>query len=142
MKIRDVRATTLVTRSTIVQVFTDEGLTGIGECSPMHATLLATFVETVLKPRVVGLDPRCVDEVWSAMFYAPYKLGVQGAHLEAISGVDIACWDILGKAANMPIWQLLGGRYRERVTMYKSIGGGMHVTPAQMAARVEQALGE
>lgn len=142
MKITDVRVTTLVTRSTIVQVFTDEGLVGIGECSPMHATLLAAFVDTVLKPRVLGLDPRDVDVVWSAMFYAPYKLGVQGAHLEAISGVDIACWDILGKAANVPIWRLLGGRYRERVTMYKSIGGGMNVTPGEMAARVEQALRE
>jgi len=119
LKITDVRSTVLVTRSIIAQVFTDEGLVGVGECSPMHATLISTFVDTVLKPRALGLDPRCVDEVWSSMFYAPYKLGVQGAHLEAMSGVDIACWDMLGKATGMPIWQLLGGRYRERVTMYR-----------------------
>jgi L-alanine-DL-glutamate epimerase-like enolase superfamily enzyme len=139
MKITDVRATVLVTRSIFVQVFTDEGLVGVGECSPMDPKLIAAFVDGVLKPRVLGLDPACVDQVWSAMFYGPYKLGVQGAHLEAISGVDIACWDILGKATGLPIWQLLGGRYRERVTMYKSIGGGAGMTPAQM---VEQALGE
>jgi L-alanine-DL-glutamate epimerase-like enolase superfamily enzyme len=142
MKITDVRTTVLVTRSIIVQVFTNEGLVGLGECSPMHATIVSTFVDAVLKPRVLGLDPRCVDEVWSSMFYAPYKLGVQGVHLEAMSGIDIACWDILGKAVGMPIWQLLGGRYRERVTMYKSIGGGMGLTPAEMAAKVEQALTE
>lgn len=142
MQISDVRVAVLVTRSVIVRVFTDEGLVGLGECSPMHPALLATFVDTVLKPRVLGLDPRNVDAVWSAMFYGPYKLGVQGAHLEAMSGVDIACWDILGRATGLPIWQLLGGRYRERVTMYKSIGGGMGMTPEQMAARVEQALAE
>ncbi len=142
MKITDVRATVLVTRSIVVQVFTDEGLVGIGECSPMHATLISTFVDAVLKPRVLGLDPRNVDEVWTSMFYAPYKLGVQGAHLEAMSGIDIACWDILGKAAGLPIWQLLGGRYRERVTMYKSIGGGARMSPQEMAAQVEKALAE
>ena len=142
MKITDVRVTVLPTRSIFVQVDTDEGLSGVGECSPMHPGLIATFVDTVLKPSVIGLDPRNVDEVWSAMFYRHYKLGVQGAHLEAMSGIDIACWDILGKATDLPVWQLLGGRYRERVLMYKSIGGGARMTPAEMAGRVETALKE
>ncbi len=142
MKISDVVVHRLVTNSVFVEVRTDERVTGYGECSPMHPHIVADFVERVLKPSVIGLDPRDVDLVWGAMFYPHFKLGVQGVHLEAMSGIDIACWDILGKAASMPIWRLLGGRHRDHVVMYKSIGGGRHLTAAAMAAKVEQAITE
>ena len=141
MKITDVKATIVFGRSIFVQVFTDQGITGIGECSPMNAPVIAHFVDTVLKPLVVGQNPIEIDKLWTTMFFRPYKLGVQGAHLEAMAGVDIALWDILGKVTGMPVCTLLGGCYREKVQMYASIGGGAALTPAQMAARVEDALG-
>jgi L-alanine-DL-glutamate epimerase-like enolase superfamily enzyme len=140
MKITDVRTTLLKTGSIFVQVFTDEGLTGIGECSPMNGQVLAHFVDTALKPLVVGEDPREIDRLWHKMLFRTYKLGVQGVQPEGIAGIDVALWDILGQAAGLPICVLLGGRYRDRIKMYASIGGGAEMTPKQMAAKVEQAL--
>jgi L-alanine-DL-glutamate epimerase-like enolase superfamily enzyme len=140
MKITDVKTTLLKTGSIFVQVLTDEGVTGIGECSPMHGAVLAHFVDTALKPLVVGEDPREIDRLWHKMLFRTYKLGVQGVQPEGIAGIDIALWDILGKAAGLPICTLLGGQYREKIKMYASIGGGAGMTPEQMGAKVEQAL--
>ncbi len=143
MRITDVQATIVFGRSIFVRVFTDEGITGLGECSPMHAGVLAHFVDTVLKPICVGQDPLQIDRLWTAMFYGPYKLGESGVHLEAIAGVDIALWDILGKVTSLPLCILLGGRYREKVRMYASIpavAGGRRRTPAELAGIVETFL--
>ncbi|MFC1717399.1 mandelate racemase/muconate lactonizing enzyme family protein [Candidatus Poribacteria bacterium] len=135
MKITDVKATPM--RPCLVRVYTDEGVMGIGECSPMNTTVIAHFVNTALKPILVGENPLEIDKLWNKMTFRTYKLGVQGAQPEAIAGVDIALWDILGKVAGLPIHTLLGGCYREKVLMYASIGGGAGSTPAEMAKRVE-----
>lgn len=140
MKITDVIATILPTGSIFVRVKTDEGITGLGECSPMNSKVLAHFVETALKPILVGKDPLEIEKQWNEMFFRTYKLGVQGVQPEAISGVDIALWDILGKVSGLPIHTLLGGCYREKVLMYCSIGGGAHMTVEEMARKVEDAL--
>lgn len=140
MRITDVRANLLRTGSIFVRVFTDEGLIGLGECSPMHGPVLRHFVEQALRPLLLGEDPREIDRLWHKMLHRTYKLGVQGVQPEAIAGVDIALWDLLGKATGLPVWLLLGGRYRERITMYASIGGGGDLTPGQMRERVEAAL--
>lgn len=142
MKITDVKTTLLKTGSIFVQVLTDAGVTGIGECSPMHGAVLAHFVDTALKPLVVGEDPREIDRLWHKMLFRTYKLGVQGVQPEGIAGIDIALWDILGKVAGLPLCLLLGGRYREKIKMYASIGGGAGMTPEQMAAKMEQALAQ
>ncbi|MBI1930519.1 mandelate racemase/muconate lactonizing enzyme family protein [Candidatus Poribacteria bacterium] len=142
MKITDVKATVLKTRSIIVQVYTDEGVTGIGECSPMNSSVIAHFVDTALKPLLLGENPLEIDKLWNKMTFRTYKLGVQGAQPEAIAGVDIALWDILGKVTGLPIHTLLGGCYREKVLMYASIGGGASLTPAEMVKRVENALNQ
>lgn len=139
MKITDV-APYLIEGKCFVVVSTDEGITGIGECSPMHSETIGRFVATVLAPRIVGQNPLEVDKLWHAMMLGTYKLGVQGIQPEAVAGIDIALWDIRGKAMGQPIHQLLGGCYREKVPMYASIGGGAHMTPAEMAKRVEQAV--
>lgn len=142
MKITDVKASLVLGRSIFVQVFTDEGITGIGECSPMHATsgVIAQFVNGVLRPICTGQNPLEIDKLWTEMFYRPYKLGVMGAHLSAIAGVDIALWDILGKVTGLPIHTLLGGCYREKVRMYASLGGGARRSPAEQAQIVEEHL--
>src|SRR5215210_6748996 len=115
MKITDVQTTLLKTGSIFVQVHTDEGIRGIGECSPMNGRVLAHFVETALKPLVVGENPLEIEKLWNRMLFRTYKLGVQGVQPEAIAGIDIALWDILGKATGLPISTLLGGRYREAI---------------------------
>jgi len=140
MKITDVKATVLKTGTIIVQVYTDEGVTGIGECSPMNSNVIAHFVNTALKPIIVGENPLEIDKLWNKMTFRTYKLGVQGTQPESIAGVDIALWDILGKVTGLPICTLLGGCYREKVLMYASIGGGANMTPVEMVKRVESYL--
>ena len=112
MQIVDVKATALRTNSIIVQVKTDEGVCGVGECSPMHVGIVANFVNTALKPLLIGENPLEIGRLWDAMMFRTYKLGVQGVQPEAVAGVDIALWDILGKTAGLPVHTLLGGCYR------------------------------
>lgn len=137
MKIRDVKAMALTTGSIFVRVETDvDGLVGWGECSPMNADVLEHFVNTALRPRLIGEDPREIDRLWHAMFFGTYKLGVMGVQPEAIAGVDIALWDILGKSTGLPVAVLLGGVFHESIPMYRSIGGGSGMTPAEMSRTV------
>jgi len=142
VKITGVRTYILKTGSVFVRVFTDEGLIGIGECSPMNSMVIAHFVDTALKPLLTGEDPLEIDRLWHKLLFRTYKLGVQGVQLEAMSGIDIALWDILGQATGLPICILLGGRYRDRVRMYASVGGGARMTPDEMVQRVEHYLSQ
>jgi L-alanine-DL-glutamate epimerase-like enolase superfamily enzyme len=115
MKITEVVTTILRTNSLFVRVRTSDGVTGIGECSPMNCRVIKAMVDHALAPLVIGEDPRDVDRLWHKMFYRTYKLGVMGAQMEGIAGIDIALWDILGKATGLPVSTLLGGRYRETI---------------------------
>lgn len=140
IKITDVKATPLKTGTVIVQVFTGAGVVGIGECSPMNVAVVAGFVNTALRPILVDQNPLGIDVLWNRMMFKTYKLGPQGAQPEAIAGVDIALWDILGKVTGQPIHMLLGGCYRDVVQLYASIGGGGDIQPERMVKRVEDAL--
>lgn len=102
MKITGVEATLLKTRSVIVQISTDEGISGIGECTPINLEVLAHFVNTALQPLLIGEDPLKVD-----------KLDPHSVQPGAMAGVDIALRDILGKVTSLPIFTLLGGSYRD-----------------------------
>ncbi len=123
-----------------VVVDTDEGISGLGECSPMHSRTIGRFAAEVLAPKIVNENPLETDRLWHAMVLGTYKLGVQGIQPEAAAGIDIALWDIRGKVTGQPIWALLGGKYRDRIPMYASIGGGAAMTPAEMAQRVDNAV--
>jgi L-alanine-DL-glutamate epimerase-like enolase superfamily enzyme len=105
-------------------VRTNEGVTGIGECSPMNAGVIVSMLRDALAPIVIGKNPLDIGLLWDEMYHRTYKLGVMGAQPEAMAGIDIALWDILGKVTGMPLWQLMGGRRRERIRLYSSIGGG------------------
>jgi L-alanine-DL-glutamate epimerase-like enolase superfamily enzyme len=123
----------------LVEIDTDEGLTGLGEAKVGVGNLgnYAAVVETIhreLAPIVVGRDPRDVTTLWEAMYNgsrAHYVrregrtfpiVGRRGVTVSAISGIDIALWDLLGKALGQPVWRLLGGRFRDRVPAYASGG--------------------
>ena len=67
MKITDVKATVLKTRSIIVQIYTDEGVTGSGECSPLNPGVISHFVNTALKPLLIGENPLEIDKLWNKM---------------------------------------------------------------------------
>ncbi len=140
MKITEVLATPLKTRSVIVQISTDECVRGVGECTPMNLEVLTHFVNRVLGPMIIGEDPLEIDRLWNKMLFSTYKLGPHGAQPGAIAGIDIALWDILGKVAGLPICTLLGGSYRDRILMYASIGGGAPLQPDEMVRKVEDAL--
>ncbi|MBN4064758.1 mandelate racemase/muconate lactonizing enzyme family protein [Dehalococcoides mccartyi] len=142
MKIIDVKAYPLKTRTALVRIFTDEGVEGIGECSPMNVEVMSYFVEKSLKPLLMGKNPLDIERLWDDMYFGTHKLGTSGIQPSAISGVDIALWDIKAKVAGMPLYQLLGGAVRTTFTMYKSIGGGSEMTPEQMLAKVETAYEE
>ena len=118
MKITKVEPLRLA-RSILVRVHTDEGISGIGECSPMNVPVIQAHIEHSLAPLVIGEDPTRVEWLMEKMFVSTYKIAGQTQAI-AMSGIEIACWDIAGKAAGVPVWRLLGGLYRDTVPVYAS----------------------
>lgn len=112
----------VTTRGTmIVEVVTDDGISGWGEslCHGLQPPQIArTIVDYALKPLLIGQDPEDVDVLWERMYNLTRPYGQKGAVPNAISAVDIALWDVLGRAANKPIHKLLGGAYRTSVQPY------------------------
>jgi L-rhamnonate dehydratase len=111
----------------IIKVHTDEGITGIGEAhtNPLvsKAVLeapLCSISSTGLKPLLIGEDPRDINRLYDLMLRRTQTYGRRGAVMHVISGIEIALWDILGKALNQPIHRLLGGARRDRVPAYAS----------------------
>jgi cis-L-3-hydroxyproline dehydratase len=119
--------------STIVRVETDAGFVGHGEVCPLGPFYLPAYAEGVraglreLGPHLLGEDPRQLVRLNRKMDAA-----LKG-HPYVKSGVDIACWDILGQATGLPVCELLGGRYGEDVPLYRAIS---QESPEEMAARV------
>jgi L-alanine-DL-glutamate epimerase-like enolase superfamily enzyme len=103
----------------LVRIDTDAGIVGWGECSPMNGRVIAAHVRHSLAPIVVGRDPFDIEAVVEDMFVRTYKIAGQ-AQAMAMSGIEIALWDIMGKALQLPIYQLLGGAYRKPIRMYAS----------------------
>ena len=107
--------------STLVRVETDEGLVGHGEVCPLGPAYLPAYAEgvraglAVLAPHLIGEDPRELERLNRRMDAA-----LKG-HPYVKSGVDMACWDLLGKAAGLPVATLLGGRYGEDFPLYRAI---------------------
>ena len=103
----------------LVRLHTDEGIVGYGECSPMNVALVREHLVHALGRLVVGRDPFDVEALVERMFVATYKLAGQSMAMAA-SGIEIALWDLMGKALGQPIYRLLGGGYRTRIRMYAS----------------------
>ncbi|SEG74663.1 mandelate racemase/muconate lactonizing enzyme family protein [Bosea lathyri] len=100
-----------------VKVVTDEGITGIGECSGWPR-VIRTAVED-LKSLLVGEDPTHIERLWQKMQIAIMGHGMTGVvGAGAMTGIDMALWDIKGKALNTPVWNLLGGKLRDRIRIY------------------------
>ena len=103
----------------IVEVETDDGHVGLGNVGAARGNVLY-MIEQHLKPILIGESPFDVELLWERMYRQTVKFGRKGAAVEAISGVDLALWDIMGKATGQPVYNLLGGRTRDRIRLYAS----------------------
>ena len=103
----------------LVEIFTDAGLVGLGNAalSPM---VTKSLIDIYLKPLLLGADPWDVEYLWQQMYRRTLEFGRKGVALTAISAVDNALWDLLGKSAKQPVFRLLGGRTKERIPVYAS----------------------
>jgi L-alanine-DL-glutamate epimerase-like enolase superfamily enzyme len=111
----------------VVLVHTDEGITGIGEVDSAPEAVRAIVnapgshaIANSLHNLLVGEDPSDVERLWQKMYRGLIYVGRRGIALHALSGIDIALWDIKGKAAGKPVYELLGGAKRDRVRAYAS----------------------
>jgi D-arabinonate dehydratase len=104
----------------ILEVLTDEGLTGIGFGMTRDAPLSA-IVQRNLAPRLLGADPVLSERIWDGLYDANLTLGQRGLVMRCLSAIDIAMWDLKAQVAGLPLWQLLGGA-RERIPA--SVAGG------------------
>jgi D-galactarolactone cycloisomerase len=95
--------------TSLVLIRTDSGETGIG-AAYSHPDLVRTIIEGNLRAHLIGADPSDIDGIWDKLYGLTRWYGRKGAAMTAIGGVDIALWDLKGKAAKAPVWRLLGGR--------------------------------
>ncbi len=126
----------------IVRVDTDEGITGWGEVDSSPAVAKAAIdtspshgISRGLKELLVGRDPLLIDQLWNTMYQKTRYHGRFGPVLHAMSGIDMALWDIAGKVRGEPVHRLLGGCYRTRVKAYAS--ALMPASPAEARERAE-----
>ena len=117
-----------------VRIHTDEGIIGLGESYP-NAEAEASIVHSRLAAVLLGKDPSAIDRLWADMFLAVSYSGWAGAEMRAISAVDIALWDLLGKAMGQPVYKLLGGASRESIRIYNTCYDRVDFTnePCQLA---------
>ena len=102
-----------------VRIHTDEGLIGLGESYP-NAEAEAAVVHSRLAAVLLGKDPSAIDRLWADMFLSISYSGWAGAEMRALSAVDIALWDLLGKVTGQPIYKLLGGASRQSIRIYNT----------------------
>jgi hypothetical protein len=104
----------------LVEVQTDEGITGWGECfGPGNIALANKFiVEKVIQPLIIGEDPLNKEHIWHKVYNLLRDSGQKGMPIQALSGIDIALWDILGKKTNTPLYQLVGGKCNDQIPVY------------------------
>ena len=103
----------------IIEVFTDNGLVGIGNAA-LAPPVTKQVIDSYLAPLIVGENPWDIEYLWQHMYRKTMAFGRKGIGMAAISAVDIALWDILGKSAKQPVYRLLGGKTKQRIPAYAS----------------------
>lgn len=111
----------------VIRISTDEGITGIGEADSVPSVVKAIVnappshsVAGGLRSLLIGEDPLDTERLWQKLYRGSIYYGRRGAVIHALSGIDIALWDLKGKALGRPVWKLLGGAYRSDVRAYAS----------------------
>lgn len=105
----------------LVRIETDSGITGWGFTAITEEEVIASAVNNVVAPMLIGLDPLMTEMIWDKLYWLMSPRGQTGYAMHAIAAIDIALWDIKGKALGQPIWKLLGGA-RSRVPVYATFG--------------------
>ncbi|MGA2991823.1 MAG: mandelate racemase/muconate lactonizing enzyme family protein [Candidatus Korobacteraceae bacterium] len=109
-------------RPVLLQLFTDEGVTGVGEAAVAYGvgnTAAAALVQELVEKFVLGADPSNIEPIWHAMYDHTFWAKGGGSLLfPGISAIETALWDIKGKALGIPVYQMLGGRFRDKVRLY------------------------
>lgn len=121
--ISDALSTSTARQALLVKIETDQGLYGIGEAFTYGAPLAVMnyIVEQQMGPMLIGQDPSRIEEIWNTLYWRSIAYGRRSIVMGAISGIDIALWDLLGKAAHMPVCKLLG-KHWDKVPSYASGG--------------------
>ncbi len=129
LKITDIRTATLNTNRPFIRIDTNQGIYGYGEvrdgASPNYALML--------KSRILGMNPCNVDKIFRKI----KQFGYHGRQGGGVSGIEVALWDLAGKAWGVPCWQMLGGKFRDKVLVYANTS--KHPNPVDMGNRI---LGE
>jgi len=103
----------------VVEVFTDDGHVGLGNAS-LAPQITKQVIDLYLKPLLIGQDPWDIERLWQHMYRKTMAFGRKGIGMVAISAIDIALWDLLGKSAKQAVYRLLGGRTKARIPVYAS----------------------
>jgi len=103
----------------LVEIFTDDGHVGLGNAA-LAPQVTKEVIDLYLRPLLIGQDPWDIERLWQHMYRKTMAFGRKGIGMVAISAVDIALWDLLGKSANQPVYRLLGGRTKNRIPVYAS----------------------
>ena len=103
----------------LVEIFTDEGHVGLGNAA-LAPQVTKQVIDLYLKPLLIGENPWETERLWQHMYRKTMAFGRKGIGMVAISAVDIALWDLLGKSAKQPVYRLLGGRTKARIPVYAS----------------------
>src|SRR5215470_19568678 len=117
----------------VVEIFTDAGHVGIGNAA-LAPQVTKQTIDLYLKPLLIGQDPWDTEFLWQHMYRKTIAFGRKGIGMVGISVVDIALWDILGKAAKQPVFRLLGGKTKQRIPVYAS-----RLYSAELSALVAEA---
>src|SRR5437868_10639771 len=121
-----------------VRLHTDTGLTGVGEASlEWQERAVQVLLHEWVEPRLLGRNPFDIEAIAGGMIRDQYQGG--STVLTAISGVEIALWDLVGKATGQPVYRLLGGRCHDRIPAYANGWYGGARTPAEYAERARSA---
>ncbi len=123
-----------------LRVKTDDGLEGLGECTLQnrHGGVLG-YLQGAVQRHVIGSDPFNVEDLWLRMYRNDFWRGGDIA-LTVMSGIELACWDIIGKALGQPVYRLLGGKCREKVLAYANAWYTAERKPEQFGRRAKVVL--
>lgn len=103
----------------LVEIFTDDGYVGLGNAA-LSPLVTKQVIDLYLKPLLIGQNPWDVEFLWQLMYRKTIAFGRKGIGMVAISAVDLALWDLLGKSTKQPVFRLLGGRTKPRIPVYAS----------------------
>lgn len=121
-----------------VRLHTDEGLIGHGE-TKYAPDALRGFIHNYAAPLLLGKDPLQIDGHWRRIYDLASRCGAKGVEIRALSALDIALWDLLGQAAGMPLYQVLGGASHDRMPVYNTCAGPVYARSLDRAEGIGKA---